>query len=91
MSTPDTQAVTIFTTRNAAPRNVLALIRNSGVEPRVVEYSKNAAHVTSWSGWITAMGLPVDVLRQKAHHDELGLGDSVGDDALIDACWLHHF
>lgn len=93
MSTPDTQAVTIFhNPQCGTSRNVLALIRNSGVEPRVVEYLKTPPTRDELVGLITAMGLPVrDVLRQKGTpYDELGLGDaSVGDDALIDAVLAH--
>jgi len=93
MSTPDTQAVTIFhNPQCGTSRNVLALIRNSGVEPRVVEYLETPPTRDELVGLITAMALPVrDVLRQKGTpFDDLGLGDaSVGDDALIDAVLAH--
>lgn len=47
-------------------RNVLALIRNSGEEPKVIEYLKTPPDCATLVGLIQAMGMPVrDVLRQK--------------------------
>jgi arsenate reductase len=47
-------------------RNVLALIRNSGEEPTVIEYLKTPPDRATLVGLIQAMGMPVrDVLRQK--------------------------
>jgi arsenate reductase len=46
-------------------RNTLALIRNSGEEPRVVEYLKTPPSRDELLGLIAAMGVPVrDVLRR---------------------------
>ena len=58
-------------------RNVLALIRNSGEEPKVIEYLKTPPDRATLVGLIQAMGMPVrDVLRQKGTpYDELGLGE----------------
>jgi arsenate reductase len=73
-------------------RNVLALIRNSGVEPTVVEYLKTPPDHATLERLIAAMGVPVrDVLRQKGTpHDELGLGDPRWtDDQLIDFMVRH--
>ena len=58
-------------------RNVLALIRNSGEEPKVVEYLQTPPDRTTLVGLIQAMHMPVrDVLRQKGTpYDELGLGE----------------
>ncbi|MFM9901188.1 MAG: arsenate reductase (glutaredoxin) [Polaromonas sp.] len=85
-STPKT--ITIFhNPQCGTSRNVLALIRNSGDEPEVVEYLKTPPTRATLVGLITELGLPVrEVLRQKGTpYDELGLGDtSVSDDALID-------
>lgn len=69
-------------------RNTLALIRNAGIEPRVVEYLKDPPDRETLGGLIAAMGVPVrDVLREKGTpYAELHLDDpSLGDDALIDA------
>ena len=73
-------------------RNVLGLIRNSGVEPRVVEYLKTPPGRGELAGLIRRMGLPVrDVLRRKGTpYDELGLDDpSLADDRLLDAMVAH--
>jgi arsenate reductase len=73
-------------------RNVLALIRNSGVEPRVVEYLKTPPSRDELAGLIRRMGVPVRaVLRRKGTpYDALGLGDpSLSDDALLDAMMAH--
>lgn len=81
-------AITIF--HNPAcgtSRNTLALIRNSGVEPRVVEYLKTPPDRSLLVRLIDDMGLPVrSVLRQKGTpYDELKLDDATWtDDQLID-------
>jgi arsenate reductase len=73
-------------------RNVLALIRNSGVEPTVVEYLKTPPGREELAGLIRRMGVPVrDVLRRKGTpYDELGLDDPhLTDDRLLDAMAAH--
>jgi arsenate reductase (glutaredoxin) len=73
-------------------RNVLGLIRNAGVEPRVVEYLKTPPSREELVDLIRRAGLTVrDVLRQKGTpHDALGLGDpSLTDDRLLDAMMAH--
>ena len=73
-------------------RNVLGLIRNSGVEPRVVEYLKTPPGRGELADLIRRMGVPVrDVLRRKGTpYDELGLGDpSLTDNQLLDAMAAH--
>ena len=73
-------------------RNVLALIRNAGVEPEVVEYLKTPPDRATLRRLIAAMGVPVrEVLRQKGTpYDELGLGDpALTDDRLLDAVLRH--
>ena len=73
-------------------RNVLALIRNSGDEPRVVEYLKTPPSRAELVSLIERMGLPVrDVLRQKGTpFAALGLGDpDLTDDDLLDAMMAH--
>jgi arsenate reductase (glutaredoxin) len=69
-------------------RNALALIRNSGEEPEVVEYLKTPPSRERLVELIRKMGIPVrDVLRRKGTpYDELGLDDTaLTDDQLIDA------
>jgi arsenate reductase len=73
-------------------RNTLALIRNAGVEPHVIEYLKcpparaMAAELAKRTG-IGVRGL----LREKGPpYAELGLGDpSLSDDHLLDAIAKH--
>jgi arsenate reductase len=86
-------AITIF--HNPAcgtSRNVLAMIRNSGVEPMVVEYLKTPPGRVKLVELVAAMGVPVrDVLRQKGTpYDALKLGDPKWtDDQLIDFMVAH--
>ncbi len=56
-------------------RNVLALIRNSGVEPRVVEYLKQPPSRDELVRMLAAMQMPVRALlrRKGTPYDELGL------------------
>ena len=58
-------------------RNVLALIRNSGVEPTVVEYLKTPPSTAQLRQLLGAMGATVrDVLREKGTpYAELDLGN----------------
>ncbi|QSI31937.1 arsenate reductase (glutaredoxin) [Variovorax sp. RKNM96] len=73
-------------------RNTLALIRNTGEEPNVIEYLKNPPDRATLQRLIAAMGIPVrEVLRQKGTpYDELGLGDAKWTDAqLIDFMRQH--
>ena len=73
-------------------RNVLALIRNSGEAPTVIEYLKTPPDRSTLVGLIQAMGIPVrDVLRQKGTpYEELGLGDPKWtDEQLIDFMLQH--
>jgi len=69
-------------------RNTLALIRNSGVEPHVIEYLKSPPTRALLVEMIERAGLtPRALLREKGTpFAELNLGDeSLSDDALVDA------
>ncbi len=73
-------------------RNVLGLIRNSGAEPRVVEYLKTPPTRDALRDAIVRMGIPVRaLLREKGTpFAELGLGDpALSDDALVEAMLAH--
>ena len=73
-------------------RNVLALIRNSGEEPHVIDYLKTPPSRADLTDLIHRMGVTVrDVIRQKgAPYAELGLDDpTLSDDALLDAMMAH--
>ena len=73
-------------------RNVLAIIRNAGIEPHVVEYVKMPPARALLVELIERAGMtPRDLLREKGTpYAELGLGDtSLSDDALVDAMMAH--
>jgi arsenate reductase len=73
-------------------RNVLAMIRNSGAEPRVVEYLKTPPSRAELIALIGRMGIPVRaLLREKGTpYQALGLDDpALSDDALLDAMLAH--
>lgn len=73
-------------------RNVLGLIRNAGIEPRVIEYLKTPPSRAELVDLIDRMGVPVRaVLREKGTpFGELGLGDpALSADQLIDAMMAH--
>ncbi len=73
-------------------RNVLELIRNTGVEPHVVEYLKTPPSRVMLTQLIDRAGITVrQLLREKGTpYAELGLDDAmIGDDALVDAMMDH--
>lgn len=69
-------------------RNALAMIRNVGIEPHVVEYLKSPPSRAQLVALIQRMDIAVrDLLREKGTpYQALGLDDlSLGDEALLDA------
>lgn len=73
-------------------RNTLAMIRQSGEEPTVIEYLKTPPSRERLVELIAAIGAPVrDIMRQKGTpYEELGLDDAAVTDAqLIDAMLAH--
>ena len=80
--------ITIYHNPNCGTsRNVLALIRNSGEEPIVIEYLKTPPERDTLEQLILAIGVPVRaVLREQGTpYAELGLADPKWSDAeLID-------
>lgn len=73
-------------------RNTLAMIRNAGIEPHVIEYLKCPPSRALLVQMIGRAGLtPRALLRQKGTpYAELGLGDpALSDDALLDAMMAH--
>ena len=84
-------AITIF--HNPAcgtSRNTLALIRNSGVEPQIIEYLKTPPDRARLVELLAAMAMPVrDLVRQKESvYADLKL-DQASDDQLLDAIVMH--
>lgn len=73
-------------------RNTLAMIRQSGEEPVVIEYLKYPPDRIRLRELIAAMGISVrDLLREKGTpYAELGLGDARwSDDELLDFMLAH--
>ncbi len=73
-------------------RNVLGLIRNSGVEPTVIHYLETPPDRAQLERLIADLGMPVrELLRQKGTpYAELGLDDPQLDDAALIAAMLQH-
>jgi arsenate reductase len=73
-------------------RNTLALIRNAGIEPTVIEYLKTPPSRDTLLDLISRAGMSVrDAIRIKGTpYGELGLDDpALSDDQLIDAMLKH--
>jgi len=73
-------------------RNTLAMIRNAGIEPEIIEYLKTPPDRHTLKNLIERAGLTArDVLREKGTpYDELGLADnSLSDEQLLDAMLTH--
>lgn len=73
-------------------RNTLALMRNSGTEPEVIEYLQTPPSRETLQQLISAMGMPVrDVIRQKGTpYAELQLDNpALSDEQLLDAMLAH--
>lgn len=73
-------------------RNVLGLIRNSGIEPTVIHYLETPPDRAQLERLIADLGMPVrDLLRQKGTpYADLGLEDLQLDDAALIAAMLRH-
>lgn len=73
-------------------RNVLAMIRQSGVEPEIIEYLKTPPTREELVALLIAMDMsPRDLLRRKGTpYAELGLDDEgLSDAQLLDAMMAH--
>jgi len=76
----------------ATSRNALAMVRNAGIEPHVVEYLKTPPSRALLTQLIRRAGMtPRDLLREKGTpFHELGLSNpKLTDDELIDAMTQH--
>jgi arsenate reductase len=85
--------VTIYHNPNCGTsRNTLAMIRQSGVEPTIIEYLKTPPTREKLKELISAMGISIRaLLREKdTPYKELGLGDPKWtDDQLLDFMMAH--
>jgi arsenate reductase len=73
-------------------RNTLAMIRNAGIEPHVIEYLKTPPSRALLRQLVARMAMTLrDLLREKgAPYAELGLGNrALSDEALLDAMMAH--
>lgn len=73
-------------------RNALAMVRNAGIEPHVIEYLKTPPSREMLISLLDRAEMsPRDLLREKGtRFHELGLGDpTLSDDQLIDAMMSH--
>jgi arsenate reductase len=76
----------------ATSRKVLGMIREAGVEPRVIEYLKTPPTRAELVDLLRRMDMrPRDLLRRRGTpYQELGLDDpGKTDDALVDAIMAH--
>ncbi len=73
-------------------RKVLGMLREAGLEPKVIEYLKTPPSREELLSLLERMGKsPRQILRRKGTpYDELGLDDTTkSDDSLIDAILAH--
>ncbi|MGL4557050.1 MAG: arsenate reductase (glutaredoxin) [Afipia sp.] len=86
-------SITIYHNPNCGTsRNTLAMIRQSGTEPTVIEYLKQPPARAELIELIAAMGIPVrTLLREKGTpYAQLGLSDPKWtDDELLDLMLAH--
>lgn len=73
-------------------RNTLALIRNAGIEPTVIEYLRTPPDRATLESLIAQMGVPVrEVMREKGTpYAELGLDDPKWTDEQLIEFMLQH-
>ncbi|MGM4931384.1 arsenate reductase (glutaredoxin) [Tardiphaga sp. 619_E2_N8_5] len=90
---PDSVDVIIYHNPNCGTsRNTLAMIRNAGIEPHIIEYLKTPPSRALLVQLLARAGMSVrDILREKGTpYAELGLSDtSLTDAQLLDAIEAH--
>ena len=89
----ESNGVTIFHDAQCAnSRNTLALIRNSGIEPTIVDYLRDPPSRMQLAELIDASGLSIRAaMREQANtYHDLGLGDPIlTETQLLDAMIRH--
>ena len=88
MSANDTDVIIYHNPDCGTSRNTLAMIRNSGIEPHVIEYLKTPPSRTLLQRLVERMGVSVrDILREKGTpYGELGLHlPGLTEEQLLDA------
>ena len=90
---PRAKSVTVYhNPQCGTSRNVLAMIRQAGEEPEIIEYLKTPPTRETLVDLIARMGIsPRDLLRRKGTpYDDLGLDDpKFSDDELMDLMVAH--
>lgn len=92
MASSDSTVTIYHNPRCGTSRNTLALIREAGIEPELIEYLQSPLSREALRGLLGAMAVPArELLRAKeALCSELGLDDpALDDEALIDAMAAH--
>src|SRR5262249_46974579 len=92
MARPKSEVVIYHNPSCSTSRKVLGMIREAGIEPRIVEYLKTPPKRDELVDLLHRMGLgPRQLLRRRGTpFDELGLGDACKtDQALIEAILKH--
>jgi arsenate reductase len=92
MATSKPEATIYHNPACGTSRNTLAMIRDAGIEPRVIEYLKTPPSRSELAAMIKAAGLTVrEAIREKGTpYHELGLDDpKLSDAALLDAMVAH--
>jgi arsenate reductase len=92
MTQPDTPVTIYHNPACGTSRNVLAFIRNAGVEPTIVEYLKTPPDRAALTDLLKRMNIrPRELLREKGTpYAELGLADARWtDEQLIDQMLAH--
>ncbi|HZQ30959.1 MAG TPA: arsenate reductase (glutaredoxin) [Mycobacterium sp.] len=84
------ESVIYHNPRCSTSRNALQLLRDKGVEPRIVEYLKTPPTRGQLADMIRDAGIPVRgaVRKRETPYAELGL-DGASDDELFDAMAEH--
>ena len=73
-------------------RTVMAMLREKGIEPEVIEYLRTPPSRSEMQNLLKALGMrPREILRRKGSlFDDLGLGNpDLSDDQLLDALGEH--
>ena len=86
-------AITIYhNNRCSNSRGALALLRDNGIEPTIVDYIAQPLDAEQLQALVRQLGMPVrELLRSKeAVFAELGLGDALASDAQLLAAVAEH-
>jgi arsenate reductase len=92
MAKPATEVVIYHNPACSTSRKVLGMIRDAGIEPRVIEYLKTPPDRAELTDLLHRMGItPRELLRRRGTpYDQLGLADTAKSDGeLIDAILAH--